>query len=148
MLVMNVCLQLNFNGKADDVLVTVFLNNNLVFTGCLDDCAHVISEEFNNTKELVKQSIKICMHGKNQTHTVIDQQGNIILDHAVIVEKILLDHIDVTELYCTGTECYVHNNNSRTDEFQDQFYGYIGCNGEVSIEWGTPLNLWFIQQCQ
>jgi hypothetical protein len=145
---MNVCLHLNFNGKADDVLVTVFLNNNLVFTCCLDDNAYIIEEVFNNTEELVKQTIKICMNGKNQTHTVMDQQGNIILDHAVIVEKILIDDIDVTELYCAGAECYIHNNNGRSDEFLDQFYGYIGCNGEVNIEWTTPLNLWFIQQCQ
>lgn len=146
---MNVCLHLKFNGTSDDVSVTVFLNNDIIFTHYLDDTSHIIKEVFHNTDRLVKQTIKICMHGKNQTHTVIDEQGNIILDHAVLVEKILLDDIDVTELYCTGAECYIHNNNnSQSDKFLDQFYGYIGCNGEVNIEWSTPLNLWFIQKCQ
>jgi hypothetical protein len=145
---MNACLHLNFNGKTDDILVTVFLNDDLIFEHCLDNNVHIINNVFNNTEDIVKQTIKICMHGKNQTHTVIDQQGNIIMDHAVVVEKVLLDDIDVTEIYNSGATCYVHNNNGHCQEFLDQFYGYIGCNGEVNIEWTTPLNLWFIQKCQ
>jgi hypothetical protein len=69
-------------------------------------------------------------------------------DCAVIVEKILLDDIDVTEIYCAGLECYTHNNNGSTEDVVDEFYGYIGCNGTVEISWYTPMNLWFIKQCQ
>jgi len=145
---MNFCLHLNFIGKDDTILVTVFLNNTQIFNHGLNNSNHIISGVFINSQDLEDQTIKISMHGKNHTHTVVDQQGNIISDHAVTVEKILLDGIDVTELYCTGTKCYTHNNNGLSEEFLDQFYGYIGCNGAVDLAWTTPLNLWFIQKCQ
>lgn len=145
---MNACVHLKFIGCSPDILTTLLVNNNQVFNQNLDDNHHVVDCVFDNTEYFCKQNIKIFMSGKTKNHTVVDQQGNIVSDCAVIVEKIFLDDIDVTEIYCAGTECYVHNNNGATENIVDQFYSYIGCNGTVDISWSTPMNLWFLKQCQ
>lgn len=113
-----------------------------------DGQSHQFHYDFDDSDEFGKVKITIAMCGKTQNHTEIDQSGNIVSDSAVIINSIAIDDIDVTEIFCQGFACYTHNSNGSCDRFLDEFYGYMGCNGEVGIEYTLPLYKWFLTHCQ
>jgi hypothetical protein len=87
------------------------------------------------------------MHGKNQTHTVVDSNNLIVSDCTVLVEHITFDGIDITDLYAKGKKCYTHDFNGTQPEFTDEFYGIMGCNGTVTIDFYTPIHIWLLENC-
>ena len=99
--------------------------------------------DVDDTDKILPRKISIEMIGKADYHTELDDKGNIIKDHYVIIENIIFDEIDVTDLYCNGTQCYTHTNG-----FTDEFYGFIGVNGVVNIDFYTPLWKWFNSKCK
>lgn len=87
--------------------------------------------------------LEIIMRGKTGDHTVCDAAGNILRDSSILVQKFMIEQIDMLPIFCQGSPCYVHNqNDSQAPEIIDEFYGFIGCNGRVTFEFYTPIYLW------
>jgi hypothetical protein len=88
--------------------------------------------------------LQITMAGKTHQHTVVGDDGNIESDASIVISRLEFEDIDMMPIFCQGLRCYYHSHNdaSRLVE-QDEFYGYIGCNGDVHIEFETPIYLWF-----
>jgi len=91
--------------------------------------------------------IRLAMSGKTQAHTLIDSEGNITLDAQLIVSSIIFNEIDVTYVFCLGKRCYWHDGNGSQDPDWDGFFGVMGCNGHVDIEFSTPIRKWFLEHC-
>lgn len=88
--------------------------------------------------------LHIVMQGKTSNHTQIDSQGNIVSDVLVSVENLAIDEIALGSLAWTVAK-YHHNHNGTTDMVENKFYGLMGCNGTVSLEFATPVYLWFLE---
>jgi hypothetical protein len=88
--------------------------------------------------------LHITMLGKTHQHTVVGNNGEIESDASIVISRLEFEDIDMMPVFCQGLRCYYHNhNNSLRPVELDEFYGYIGCNGDVHIEFETPIYLWF-----
>ena len=88
--------------------------------------------------------LEIEMMGKLPTDTEIDPQGNILSDKSIIVENLAFDELALGHLV-TELAAYTHNFNGSQDTIEDQFYGSMGCNGIVRIEFTSPVYLWMLE---
>jgi len=141
---MKITLGLTATASCTDVVAEILLNNQLI-SQCTADTKEFITE-INLPEVPHDHVVEIQMSGKNFQHTRIDPQGNIIHDVAFEVTTLEIEDIDMKPIFCQGRVCYTHtSNNSAKTEIQDEFYGYIGFNGCVKIEFFTPIYLWLLQ---
>lgn len=88
--------------------------------------------------------LKILLKNKQTKHTVVDDQGNITKDARITVKDIAFDEIDLGQVFIDQA-VYTHNFNGTQDEIQDRFYGEMGCNGTVTLEFESPVFIWLLE---
>ena len=137
--------QINFEfcGPADDLLLTCCVNDAVVFSTQSDSQHHTVQGILSDSAQ---QNLVIELSGKTHAHTIIDQDGGIKTDSYVLIKNIVLDEIDISEIFLQGRCCYHHDNNGLSIPFIDEFWGYMGCNGQVKIDFTYPIDLWWMQQ--
>jgi hypothetical protein len=116
-------------------------------TDCVYQTRHVTTpHHFSHSiiDDEAEHELRIVMLGKNQQHTVIDDQGNITKDAWIIITNPKIDKIEVAQLFNEKT-VYTHDFNGTQPESQHQFYGVMGCNGTVSLQFTTPIYLWLLE---
>ena len=84
------------------------------------------------------------MFGKTPAHTVVDEQGNIVSDAMINISKISVDDIDITQVV-HELSVYQHDFNGSQPVIEDKFYGDMGCNGTVRLNFTTPIYLWLLE---
>ena len=107
-----------------EIFIDIYQNNKLVTSNSFYKGVKQYTIEYNDTDAHTKQCIQVVMRGKTEEH--------------------------VTDLYVNGNPCYYHvgsNNNQNGPTLTDEFYGFIGLNGEVQIEFTTPMWHWFNSKC-
>lgn len=88
--------------------------------------------------------LRVVMSGKTHQHTVVEADGSVSSDSSILISRLEFEDIDMMPVFCQGLTCYQHNHNDPNRPVElDEFYGYIGCNGVVDIEFDTPIYLWF-----
>ncbi len=91
-----------------------------------------------------EHELRIVMLGKTSEHTKIDEAGNIVKDATLQISNVVIDDIDVNQLFLE--KCvYTHNFNGTQPEIADTFHGVAGCNGIISFEFSTPIYLWLLE---
>jgi hypothetical protein len=141
---MKMILGLTATVKNPDVTAEIFLNNRTIAKSSADTSEFIT--EINLSETAQDHLVEIQMSGKTNQHTQVDAQGNIVYDIAFEVTTLDIEDIDMRPIFCQGRVCYIHkSNNPRNSEIQDEFYGYIGFNGCVKIEFFTPIYLWLLQ---
>jgi hypothetical protein len=103
---------------------------------------HMIEHEFADAD--AAHVLEIEMMGKLPDDTKIDSHGQILSDRAITIENIAFDGIALGQLI-TDLATYTHNFNGSQDTIEDQFYGSMGCNGIVRIEFSSPVYLWMLE---
>lgn len=88
--------------------------------------------------------LRIVLKNKTSDHTQIDLHGNIVKDACLIVEDFKFDEI-LLEPMILQKATYTHNHNGTTDQIIDKFYGQMGCNGTVSLEFSAPVYVWLLE---
>lgn len=144
---MQIDLEFSFSEKADDIFIEIVCDTQHIKTFSLGEVYNV-RFFVNDSKEILNHKINIKLFGKNENDTIIDESGNIISDKFANLTKISFDFIDVTELYTNGHQCYKHNHNNTTKTLEDEFYGFMGCNGIVTIDFYTPIHKWFLKNSE
>ena len=84
------------------------------------------------------------MFGKSSDHTEVDEQGNIVKDAVLTVRDIKLDDIDISEII-TNKAKYHHDFNGSQPQLEDKFFSDLGCNGQVVLEFTTPIYIWMLE---
>lgn len=84
------------------------------------------------------------LSGKTSAHTKVDETGAITQDVTVSIEDVSFDEIKLGHLVCEKT-VYEHDFNGTAPLVQDKFYGTMGCNGTVRMEFTTPIYLWLLE---
>ena len=137
-----------FTNHQPEILFEISIDDQVQVSSHADAQEHRLDHEFADSDIPQTKVLKLVMSGKNETHTIVDDNNQIVSDSAVEIQKIILDDIDVTDELCKGLKCYQHNNNGSTDTIMDEFYGYMGQNGTVTWSFELPLYKWFLDQCR
>lgn len=82
------------------------------------------------------------MSGKTPQHTEMDDSGTMIKDAHLTISNFSVDGVEISNWDCAA---YTHNFNGSADTITEQFYGYFGCNGLVSVKFSTPIYIWLLE---
>jgi hypothetical protein len=137
-------LNLEFSASADcpDIFIEIYLDNNLIFKSTAQQQSQQVLCEID--EDPADHTLALVMSGKNQSHTVVNDNDEITNDIYFKIDRLEFEDLDMQEVFCLGKECYTHSFNSNQPEFLDEFYGIIGCNGTVKINFTTPIYLWLV----
>ena len=114
---------------------------------CFVDLAHV--QDFQHVKYQISDSdgehqLKFVMKHKLPEHTQIDSTGQIIKDARILLEDVCFDGITLGHLIIEQA-VYSHDFNGTGPATTEKFYGDIGCNGTVTLNFTTPIYLWLLE---
>jgi len=84
------------------------------------------------------------MSGKTADHTKLDDHGNIIKDACLTVLHMNFDKIDIGNILTSAAK-YTHNFNGCGEDVVEKFYGDMGCNGQVTLKFSSPIYLWLLE---
>ena len=137
--------KLSFTARSTskDLVLTVRLDDILIFIGSVNPDSQLIEFNFDDSQES-DHFLEIEMSGKTPAHTIIDDQGNIINDHFIIIDDILFDGIPTGNIFTDLAE-YHHDFNKTRSPTVEKFYGTIGCNGIIKLKFSTPIYLWMLE---
>lgn len=137
--------KLGFKISANEAVLDlrVVLDGQVQWQGSPDTDAQKISMELNDADD-ESHVLEFVLSGKTPEHTKITEQGEITSDVTVRIENIAFDDIDVTQIVSELAE-YHHDFNGTQPFIIDHFYGEMGCNGTVRLEFTTPIYLWLLE---
>jgi hypothetical protein len=103
-----------------------------------------IAFEYDINDDDGEHKLQIVLTGKTTDHTRVDADGNIIKDATLTISNIVIDDININQLFLD--KCvYTHDFNGTQPEIVDTFHGIAGCNGTISFEFSTPIYLWLLE---
>ena len=102
--------------------------------------------EFNKEflEDEAQHELRFVMKNKTQFDTRIDFEGNILKDACLEIKMISIGGIELTYPVLQQME-YVHDLNGFGQPVTDKFYGSMGCNGSVKLNFSTPIYLWLLE---
>lgn len=118
---------------------------------CVDD-QKVFDNVINKPTELVfeinddpgSHCLRFEMQNKTFDHTQISESGEIVSDARLIVKDIQFEGIELGYLF-TEMAVYTHNFNGTGETVNQSFYGEMGCNGTVALQFETPIYQWLLK---
>lgn len=122
--------------------VEVWLDNNQIYNN-----EHVTEESkisYDVPDDEGEHVFKIILKNKKPTDTKIDADGNIIEDSRITVTDLEFDDIALGQILYNQS-VYTHDCNGTSETINDKFYGDLGCNGVVILNFTTPIYLWLLE---
>jgi hypothetical protein len=118
------------------------LDGKIIWQGMVDeqgtDVVHAFpDDEGTHVMELV-------MSGKTAADTVINEQGEIQSDRVLEICDLVFDDVQLGHVFYEKAR-YHHDHNSTSDPVDVGFFGTMGCNGRVSLEFSSPVYLWLLE---
>jgi len=137
--------KLGFRISATEAVLdlAVCLDGKIQWQGCPDTDAQDIAVEFDDADDQ-SHVLEFVLSGKLPEHTQITEQGEITSDVTVRIQDIALDDIEIDQIVSELAE-YHHDFNGTQPAVVDRFYGEMGCNGTVRLEFTTPIYLWLLE---
>ena len=138
---MHLELDISANADCTDIRLEVYINDTNIFQTTAQQKIQTIIYDIDESP--ADHELKLVMSGKTSEHTMINDNGQITSDIFFIVNRLEFEELDVKEMFCQGRRSWhKHSFNSTQSEFDDEFYGEIGCNGTVFMPFSTPIYLW------
>lgn len=91
-----------------------------------------------------EHSLAFVMSNKLPEHTKIDENGTILDDACLIISDLTFDEINLGQVFVDQAK-YTHSFNSNGPETTESFYGTMGCNGIVTLDFSSPVYLWLLE---
>ena len=137
--------KLGFKISANEAVLdlAVCLDGKIQWQGCPGTDAQDITVEFDDTDDQ-SHVLEFVLSGKTIEHTKITDQGEITSDVRVRIQDIAFDDIEIDQIVSELAE-YHHDFNGTQPATVDRFYGEMGCNGTVRLEFTTPIYLWLLE---
>jgi len=88
--------------------------------------------------------LEFVLKNKTPTHTQIDTDGKIINDSLLVISDVMIDEFEFDQKLCEDA-VYTHDSNGTQEPVQNKFYGAMGCNGTVTMQFSTPIYEWLTQ---
>lgn len=135
-------LELSNNSESDDVAVELWIDEIKFFDQTISRGTHRIGHTFSEDEE--QHQFRIVFKNKQDHHTAVDAQGNILSDTIIDVKNICFDDINV-DIMMYDLAKYQHNTNGTGELSDHKFYGHLGCNGTVTLDFYMPFYLWLLE---
>jgi hypothetical protein len=104
---------------------------------------HTINISIDNQVE-TNHTLQLILKNKLPEHTTVSESGEIVNDVVLKITNILFDQMPVDQIVFEQAQ-YTHNFNGTANMSQDKFFGIMGCNGTVSLNFSTPIYLWLLE---
>lgn len=92
-----------------------------------------------------KHSLTFELSGKEPyADTICDVNGNIVDDHMLIIEDLVIDDVPVGQLLFDHS-IYCHDFNGNGEPTQAIFGGIMGCNGRAVFSFENPFYIWYLE---
>lgn len=114
---------------------------------CVLDCKHIVSwmvVKFAVDEQPGQHQIRFVMKNKQQQHTVLDSAGTIIKDSCLLISDFCFDNIKIDQLFIEQAQ-YWHDFNGTQPSSAHAFFGTLGCNGTVILDFDTPVYPWILK---
>lgn len=140
---MNCTIELTFENLsiADKFVITASVDQSKVTTRVPNGLTK-ISLDFDD--EVDDHCLCIDIDGKTSEDTVIDQNGAIIQDLLISLVKVKVDDIEATNQFYQLAE-YIHDANGSAELTSHDFFGPIGCNGRLILNFTSPFYIWYLK---
>jgi len=132
----------NTNIPANPINLQILLDDAVMFN------KNITAEEtvsFDFDEDDGKHTLKFLISDKNDTHVVRDADGNVLDSTELSITNMKFDEIDISNIIMVSPLEYRHNYNGNGEETVDKFYGTAGCNGEITLNFSTPIYLWILE---
>lgn len=135
-------LKMSLGATGVGTTVTVALDQQTIWTG--DPGSEPVHISHAITDDEADHTLTITLSGKTEQHTVVNDQGEIVEDLLISAKDFSLDGIDISQLVWEKSQ-YRHSFNGSQPEIVDQFFGDMGCNGQVEFRFSTPVYIWLLE---
>ena len=88
--------------------------------------------------------LKLVLKNKTAEHTCLTDTGDIESDAVLEIKNLAVDKIKLGQIVTEQT-VYIHDFNGTATESQHQFFGVMGCNGTVTLNFSTPIYIWLLE---
>ena len=138
---MHIELDFSANETCEDIVLEVYLDQDKIFQSTAQTAKQTVIYDLDEDRD--RHEFKLVMSGKNRKHTTVDSSGNILSDIFFKIDRLEFEELDMWDVFCLGRRStHRHSFNSTQPEFDDEFYGHLGCNGTVTMPFETPIYLW------
>ena len=96
------------------------------------------------TDDDAEHVLKLVLKGKCVDHTTVDSDGNIISDSVLTISDLTFDEIALGQIMHDNA-VYTHDFNGSGNPVEDRFFGTMGCNGTVTLNFSTPIYIWLLE---
>ena len=118
----------------------------------LDDFQIFNSNHITGTEDIVHEfkddetdhELRFVMKNKNDLHTKIDENSNIVSDARLTINNVAFDDIELKQVFIDEA-VYTHDFNGNGEDTTTQFFGEMGCNGTVSLAFSSPIYIWLLE---
>ena len=129
------------NNVESGLILVIFFNKKRLQT------VHAVREtqtiRFSVDCEPGEQVLEFVLKNKTAQHTVLDEYGEIVQDACVGIENFQIDHVALEHTFLEQCR-YYHDFNGSQDLIEDDFFGTMGCNGTVVLQFASPVYRWLI----
>ena len=122
--------------------LTIYIDQTILFH--TDHVKEFVHFETTIEQEEGAHELRFVMSGKTDEHTEVDDLGNITKDAFLTINNFVLEDLDTTLIF-TDQAKYHHNFNGNGAETVDKFFGDVGCNGTISLQFTTPIYMWLLE---
>ena len=139
-----IAIQFDFttNDVKSGLSVGIYFNNKILQTVNAVESKQKIA--FNVDCEPGEQVLKFVLKNKTSAHTVLDDNGKIVTDACVGIENFQIDHVALEHTFLEQCR-YYHDFNGSQDLIEDDFFGTMGCNGTVVLQFASPVYRWLVE---
>lgn len=141
---MRIELDISANVDCVDIMLEVYIDHANIFKTTAQQKIQTIVYDID--EDPATHELKLVMSGKHSEHTIVDKDGQITSDIFFVINRLEFEELDLKEIFCLGQRSrHRHSFNSTQPEFDDEFYGVLGCNGVVTMPFSTPIYLWLCE---
>jgi len=91
-----------------------------------------------------EQQLRFVLKNKTADHTTIDDSGEIVKDAFLTISNFSINDIELGDIF--RLQCrYHHDFNGSQEPVDVPFYGDLGCNGEVVLQFRSPVYYWILE---
>jgi|APSaa5957512535_1039671.scaffolds.fasta_scaffold76212_2 hypothetical protein len=100
--------------------------------------------EHNLSDNEASHLLEFQLSGKDNCHTVVDKDGNVIESAQISITDISFEEINLSPIIHTFTT-YEHDYNGHGAKIEDEYSEIMGWNGTVKIPFTTPIYFWLLE---
>ena len=117
----------------------VTIADKIVFEGMVS--ANILILEHAELENEGDYQLRIELLNKKPEHTEIDEQGNIVKDSVLKINKIVIEDIEIQNNLSLDQEKFYYEHSGE----QHQLYNSLGVNGTAVINFSTPFYIWLLE---